>query len=154
MALLSSRGISTPSLPAQGEQRRSSIFNIPRDIPPSVVPISADRDAAIKAYSYSISACCAPFRVGSIPALKHISRLIELALGAGPGGAMIVVDHPSNVAELAHAVARLERSLNALIEHAAGYMRIGVASATGVFDLTARIGEEPSGGACLMTANR
>jgi hypothetical protein len=32
MALLSSRGISTPSLPAQGEQRRSSIFNIPRDI--------------------------------------------------------------------------------------------------------------------------
>jgi hypothetical protein len=30
--LLSSRGISTPSLPAQGEQRRSSIFNIPRDI--------------------------------------------------------------------------------------------------------------------------
>src|SRR5664279_5516018 len=33
MALLSSRGISTPSLPAQGEQRRSSTFNIPRDIP-------------------------------------------------------------------------------------------------------------------------
>jgi integrase len=33
MALLSFRGISTPSLPAQGEQRRSSLFNIPRDIP-------------------------------------------------------------------------------------------------------------------------
>jgi hypothetical protein len=32
MALLSSRGISTPSLKAQGEQRRSSFFNIPRDI--------------------------------------------------------------------------------------------------------------------------
>src|ERR1700757_3602318 len=30
MALLSFRGISTPSLPAQGEQRRSSNFNIPR----------------------------------------------------------------------------------------------------------------------------
>jgi hypothetical protein len=28
MALLSSRGISTPSLQAQGEQRRSSYFNI------------------------------------------------------------------------------------------------------------------------------
>jgi hypothetical protein len=28
--LLSFRGISTPSLPAQGEQRRSSYFNIPR----------------------------------------------------------------------------------------------------------------------------
>ena len=33
MALLSFRGISTPSLKAQGEQRRSSLFNIPRDIP-------------------------------------------------------------------------------------------------------------------------
>jgi hypothetical protein len=32
MALLSFRGISTPSLKAQGEQRRSSFFNIPRDI--------------------------------------------------------------------------------------------------------------------------
>jgi hypothetical protein len=31
MALLSFRGISTPSLPAQGEQRRFSYFNIPRD---------------------------------------------------------------------------------------------------------------------------
>src|ERR1035441_7927921 len=31
MALLSFRGISTPSLPAQGEQRRSSYFNIDRD---------------------------------------------------------------------------------------------------------------------------
>src|SRR5271157_2125176 len=30
MALLSFRGISTQSLPAQGEQRRSSYFNIPR----------------------------------------------------------------------------------------------------------------------------
>ncbi len=34
MALLSFRGISTPSLPAQGEQRRSFYFNIRRDIPP------------------------------------------------------------------------------------------------------------------------
>jgi hypothetical protein len=33
MALLSFRGISTPSLPAQGEQRRSFYFNIRRDIP-------------------------------------------------------------------------------------------------------------------------
>jgi len=30
MALLSFRGIITPSLPAQGEQRRSSYFNIRR----------------------------------------------------------------------------------------------------------------------------
>jgi hypothetical protein len=34
MALLSFRGISTPSLSAQGEQRRPSFFNIRRDIPP------------------------------------------------------------------------------------------------------------------------
>jgi hypothetical protein len=33
MALLSFRGISTPSLSAQGEQRRPSFFNIRRDIP-------------------------------------------------------------------------------------------------------------------------
>ena len=32
MALLSFRGIDTPSLKAQGEQRRSSYFNIHRDI--------------------------------------------------------------------------------------------------------------------------
>jgi hypothetical protein len=31
MALLSFCGISTPSLTAQGEQRRSSFFNIERD---------------------------------------------------------------------------------------------------------------------------
>jgi hypothetical protein len=33
MALLSFRGIDNPSLPAQGEQRRSSYFNISRGIP-------------------------------------------------------------------------------------------------------------------------
>jgi hypothetical protein len=32
-ALLSFRGISTPSLTAQGKQRRPPIFNSPRDIP-------------------------------------------------------------------------------------------------------------------------
>jgi hypothetical protein len=31
--LLSFRGFDTPSLPAQGEQRRSTYFNIGRDIP-------------------------------------------------------------------------------------------------------------------------
>jgi hypothetical protein len=33
MALLSFCGFDTPSLPAQGEQRRSTYFNIGRDIP-------------------------------------------------------------------------------------------------------------------------
>jgi hypothetical protein len=37
MALLSFFGITTPRLTAQGEQRRSSIFNIPRDIPFSAI---------------------------------------------------------------------------------------------------------------------
>jgi hypothetical protein len=37
MALLSSRGISTPSLQAQGGQRRSSYFNNDRDIAPVIV---------------------------------------------------------------------------------------------------------------------
>jgi hypothetical protein len=36
MALLSFRGFDTPSLPAQGEQRRSTYFNIGRDIPTSL----------------------------------------------------------------------------------------------------------------------
>jgi hypothetical protein len=34
MALLSFRGFDTPSLPAQGEQRRFSYFNIERDNSP------------------------------------------------------------------------------------------------------------------------
>jgi len=42
--------------------------------------------------------------------------LIELARRAGPGGAMIVVDHPRNAVERAHAVARLERPLDGLME--------------------------------------
>ena len=41
MALLSFRGISTPSLSAQGEQRRPSFFNIRRDI-----PLAAPQDQA------------------------------------------------------------------------------------------------------------
>src|SRR5206468_959933 len=46
MALLSSRGISTPSLQAQGGQRRSSYFNIERDIPPSSLEKAlCERDA-------------------------------------------------------------------------------------------------------------
>ncbi len=80
---------------------------------------------------------------GGVPSgAETPSHLIELARRAGPGGAMIVVDYPCNVAELAHAVARLERPLDVLIDYGAGYIRIGVASSTGVLDLAARIGEE------------
>jgi hypothetical protein len=43
MALLSFRGIDTPSLPAQGEQRRSSYFNISRGNPSSNGPLKKQR---------------------------------------------------------------------------------------------------------------
>ncbi len=48
MALLSFRGISTPSLSAQGEQRRPSFFNIRRDIPrnPSLSSFLNDSESA------------------------------------------------------------------------------------------------------------
>jgi hypothetical protein len=45
--LLSFRGFDTPSLPAQGEQRRSTYFNIGRDIPwpaPRPYPLVLGRD--------------------------------------------------------------------------------------------------------------
>jgi hypothetical protein len=44
MALLSFRGIGTPSLKAQGEQRRPSFFNIRRDIPKVERPGSLEVD--------------------------------------------------------------------------------------------------------------
>src|SRR6185436_161019 len=44
MALLSFCGISTPSLPAQGEQRRSSYFNIPRGNPALNVTLAVEGD--------------------------------------------------------------------------------------------------------------
>jgi hypothetical protein len=40
MALLSFCGFDTPSLPAQGEQRRSSYFNIPRGNPMNAMAAS------------------------------------------------------------------------------------------------------------------
>jgi hypothetical protein len=43
MALLSFRGISTPSLPAQGEQRRFSYFNIQRGNAPTFSTIGLIR---------------------------------------------------------------------------------------------------------------
>jgi hypothetical protein len=48
MALLSSRGISTPSLQAQGEQRRSSYFNNHRDIALTGVPTNLEGFLTVK----------------------------------------------------------------------------------------------------------
>jgi len=50
MALLSFRGISTPSLTAQGEQRRSALFNIPRDNP--LGPVTLISKLLARAFSY------------------------------------------------------------------------------------------------------
>jgi hypothetical protein len=48
MALLSFRGFDTPSLPAQGEQRRFSYFNIDRDISrPTGKPYTAEALAKV-----------------------------------------------------------------------------------------------------------
>jgi hypothetical protein len=57
MALLASRGFDTPSLSAQGGQRRSRFLNIARDIPLSAsIPASTDQHAPI---------CCARARISS-----------------------------------------------------------------------------------------
>src|SRR5258707_14119882 len=58
MALLSFRGISTPSLLAQGEQRRSFYFNIRRDIPGARSFISHELFwvTAIRGFASSIAA--------------------------------------------------------------------------------------------------
>src|ERR1700724_1486345 len=64
MALLSFRGISTPSLPAQGEQRRSSYFNIPRG------------NSSTSCISSNVSShFCKSHRVGEFKALEKISAL-------------------------------------------------------------------------------
>jgi hypothetical protein len=54
--LLSFRGISTPSLPAQGEQRRSSYFNIPRGNSKSTPTTASCIGAAIQAPGTSLHA--------------------------------------------------------------------------------------------------
>src|SRR6266566_3807913 len=72
MALLSFRGFDTPSLPAQGEQRRSSFFNIRRDIPPAVV--LRLRDDLEK-----LLAGLAPFQVAAQPVINAAD--VNLAAG-------------------------------------------------------------------------
>ena len=57
IALLSSCEISTPSLPAQGKQRRSSIFDIPRDIPrltAMVAPLYVSATPTIRRHSVGL----------------------------------------------------------------------------------------------------
>ncbi|NTG28733.1 DSD1 family PLP-dependent enzyme [Agrobacterium rhizogenes] len=72
-----------------------------------------------------------------------ISRLIDLTRRAGPGGVLIVVDHPRNVADLLRATAGLDHPLDILIDFDAGQHRTGAANEAAVLDLAALVHDEP-----------
>ncbi|HWK45654.1 MAG TPA: DSD1 family PLP-dependent enzyme [Stellaceae bacterium] len=72
-----------------------------------------------------------------------ISRLIDLARLAGPGGVMIVADHPRNVADLARAAASLDHPLGVLVDYGAGFNRTGVATPAAALELAGCIASEP-----------
>jgi 3-hydroxy-D-aspartate aldolase len=59
---------------------------------------------------------------------SKIARLITLAAKAGPGGVMVVVDHPENLAALGQAAAALDHPLDVLVDYGANYNRTGTAS--------------------------
>jgi len=59
---------------------------------------------------------------------SKIARLIALAAKAGPGGVMVVVDHPQNIADLDQAAAALDHPLDVLVDYGAGYNRTGASS--------------------------
>lgn len=73
-----------------------------------------------------------------------IRRLIALAGPAGPGGVMVVVDHPRNVDDLAAAAAELAQPLDVLVDYAAGYYRTGAADAQAVVALARQVAAHPS----------
>jgi D-serine deaminase-like pyridoxal phosphate-dependent protein len=72
-----------------------------------------------------------------------IRRLVNLAAQAGPGGNMVVVDHPRNVDDLAQAAASLAHPLDVLIDYAAGYHRTGAADAQAVVALARQVAGVP-----------
>lgn len=72
-----------------------------------------------------------------------IHRLVNLAALAGPGGIMVVVDHPCNVDDLAQAAASLAHPLDVLIDYAAGYHRTGAADAQAVVALARQVAGVP-----------
>jgi 3-hydroxy-D-aspartate aldolase len=72
-----------------------------------------------------------------------ISRLVDLVRRAGPGGVLIVVDHPGNVADLLRATAGLDHPLDILIDFDAGQHRTGATSVAAVLDLATLIRGEP-----------
>jgi len=75
---------------------------------------------------------------------SKIARLIKLAAQAGPGGVMIVVDHPRNIAELDLAAAALDHPLDVLVDYGAGYNRTGAASHAELLALALLVGDAPN----------
>jgi len=75
---------------------------------------------------------------------SKIARLIKLAGQAGPGGVMIVVDHPRNIAELDLAAAALGHPLDVLVDYGAGYNRTGAASHAELLALALLVGDAPN----------
>jgi len=75
---------------------------------------------------------------------SKIARLMVLAAQAGPGGVMVVVDHPRNIAELDLAAAALDHPLDVLVDYGAGYNRTGAASHAELLGLALLVGDAPN----------
>ena len=74
---------------------------------------------------------------------SKIARLVALAAQAGPGGVMVVVDHPQNIADLDAAAAALDHPLDVLVDYGAGYNRTGAASHAELLALALLAGDAP-----------
>jgi 3-hydroxy-D-aspartate aldolase len=75
---------------------------------------------------------------------SKIARLVALAAQAGPGGVMVVIDHPQNLAALDEAAAALDHPLDVLIDYSANYHRTGAASHAEFLGLALLAGDAPN----------
>ncbi len=114
MALLSSRGISTPSLQAQGEQRRFFYFNNDRDIPRhftgrgyrgKAMVICVDKATAVRMYD-KVQAHWEKYleelkqKVATAPADKHDAIVEKIAFMETTDMAVIVSQAQNEIADL------------------------------------------------------
>ena len=83
---------------------------------------------------------------------SKIARLIALAAQAGPGGVMVVVDHPQNLAALDAAAAALDHPLDVLVDYGAGYNRTGVDSHAELLGLALLAADAPHLRLCGLQA--
>jgi D-serine deaminase-like pyridoxal phosphate-dependent protein len=70
---------------------------------------------------------------------NKLARLVDLARQAGPGGLMVVADHPQNVQALDEAAASLPHRLDVLVDCAAGHQRTGCRDAAAALSLARQI---------------